>query len=80
MRFQDPDYWKTFVNRLHYALYAVSLGGVETIVSHPATMSHSSLTEEEQRQQGITDDLLRVSMGIESLNDLLADFQQALEG
>ncbi|OLZ08241.1 cystathionine gamma-synthase [Sulfobacillus thermosulfidooxidans] len=80
LRFQDPNYWKTFVNRLHYALYAVSLGGVETIVSHPATMSHASLTEEERRQQGITDDLLRVSMGIESLNDLLADFQQALEG
>lgn len=67
-----------FIKRLRYALYAVSLGGVETIVSHPATMSHQALSSSEQRAMGVTPGLLRVSVGIESAEDLIEDFGQAL--
>lgn len=67
-----------FVKSLRYALFAVSLGGVETIVSHPATMSHAGLDEETRKVMGVTPNLLRVSVGIEALDDLVDDFQQAL--
>jgi cystathionine beta-lyase/cystathionine gamma-synthase len=67
-----------FVSRLRYAIYAVSLGGVETIVSHPATMSHAALDSETRQSMGVTDQLLRVSVGIEAIDDLIEDFDQAL--
>ncbi|PSR20824.1 MAG: cystathionine gamma-synthase [Sulfobacillus acidophilus] len=66
------------VSRLRYAIYAVSLGGVETIVSHPATMSHAGLDAKTRQSMGVTDQLLRVSVGIEAIDDLLDDFHQAL--
>ncbi|MHB1952970.1 MAG: trans-sulfuration enzyme family protein [Sulfobacillus sp.] len=69
---------KEFVSRLHYAIYAVSLGGVETIVSHPATMSHAKMTPADRQAIGVTDQLLRISAGIEDVDDLIEDFQQAL--
>lgn len=74
----EPRAIQTFLSHLHYALYAVSLGGVETIVSHPATMSHQALSPMEQRTMGVTPGLLRVSVGIESVDDLIEDFDQAL--
>ena len=58
---------------------AVSLGGVESILSHPVTMSHACLSVEERLEQGVTDELLRLSCGIEDITDLLEDFKQALE-
>ncbi len=70
--------WKEFANGVHYAIFAVSLGGVETIVSHPATMSHAGMTPEERSMRGVSDNLLRVSVGIESINDLIGDFEEAL--
>jgi cystathionine beta-lyase/cystathionine gamma-synthase len=57
----------------------VSLGGVETLVCHPKTTTHSGNTPEELQHAGVTDGLVRVSVGIEDWEDLLEDFQQALE-
>ena len=58
---------------------AESLGGVESLVNHPETMTHASIPEPERRKIGITNSLIRLSVGIEDVNDLLADIEQALE-
>lgn len=58
---------------------AESLGGVETLISHPATMTHASVPFEKREQLGITDGLVRISVGIEDVEDILADLDQALE-
>lgn len=63
---------------LHLALVAPSLGGVETLVSRPATMSHVGLTAQQRHAAGIADGLVRVAVGIEDSADLVADFEQAL--
>ena len=55
-----------------------SLGGVETLISHPATMTHAALGEQGRRKIGLTDGMVRISVGIEDVNDLLADLEQAL--
>jgi cystathionine beta-lyase/cystathionine gamma-synthase len=68
-----------FLRNLELARNAVSLGGVETLACHPKTTTHSGYTEEESRQAGVTDGLVRVSVGIEHWRDLLADFEQSLE-
>ena len=68
-----------FLRHLRLARNAVSLGGVETLVCHPKTTTHSGFTEEQFADAGITDGLVRVSVGIEDWRDLLADFEQALE-
>lgn len=57
---------------------AESLGGVETLISHPATMTHASVPPDERRRLGITDGLVRISVGIEEVEDILADLDQAL--
>ena len=59
---------------------AVSLGGVETLICSPAETSHAKLSEEERRRIGITAELLRLSVGIEHVDDLLADLSRALDG
>ena len=59
---------------------AESLGGVESLIEHPATMTHASLPAGIQRQMGITPDLIRISVGIEDVADLIADLDQALGG
>jgi cystathionine beta-lyase/cystathionine gamma-synthase len=58
---------------------AESLGGVETLISHPATMTHASVPPEDRSRLGITDGLVRISVGIEDVEDLIADLEQALE-
>ena len=68
-----------FLRNIRLARNAVSLGGVETLVCHPKTTTHSGFTEEQFAQAGVTDGLVRVSIGIEDWRDLLADFEQALE-
>lgn len=68
-----------FLDRLRIARVATSLGGPETIVCHPATSTHASLTPDERTACGVTDGLLRVSVGLEDVGDLVADFEQALE-
>jgi cystathionine beta-lyase/cystathionine gamma-synthase len=55
-----------------------SLGGVESLISHPATMTHASVPETERARLGITDGLVRVSVGIEDVEDIIADLDQAL--
>ena len=57
---------------------AESLGGVETLISHPASMTHASVPAEDRRRIGITDGLVRISVGIEDVEDLIADLEQAL--
>ena len=59
---------------------AESLGGVESLINHPARMTHGSIPKEERERRGITDGLLRLSVGIESASDLIADLRQALDG
>jgi cystathionine beta-lyase/cystathionine gamma-synthase len=58
---------------------AESLGGVETLISHPATMTHASVPPERRLQIGITDDMVRISVGIEDVDDLKDDLTQALD-
>jgi len=60
------------------AAVAVSLGGVETIVSYPARMSHASMPKEEREKLGISDNLIRVSVGLEEIEDLIDDFSRAI--
>jgi methionine-gamma-lyase len=67
-----------FLDTLKVAKLAVSLGGTETLASHPAAMTHLSVPEERKAQLGITDNLVRISIGIEDADDLVADFEQAL--
>ncbi len=68
----------TMMNNMHLAQLAVSLGGVETLVQHPASMTHASMGKEVREQANITDGLVRFSIGIEDVNDILADIDQAL--
>jgi cystathionine beta-lyase len=68
-----------FLSKVEYAAAAVSLGGVETIASYPVRMSHAAMPAEERRRLGITDTLIRISVGLEDPEDLIADFDRALE-
>jgi cystathionine gamma-lyase/cystathionine beta-lyase/cystathionine gamma-lyase/homocysteine desulfhydrase len=70
---------KHLLDRLQVLSLAESLGGVETLISHPATMTHASVPEKLRAELGITDGMVRMSVGIEDVNDLLADLAQALE-
>ena len=67
------------LNALKVAKLAVSLGGTETLASAPAAMTHLSVPDERKKALGITDNLVRISIGIEDADDLIADFEQALE-
>ena len=58
---------------------AESLGGVETLISHPATMTHASVDVEKRERLGITDGLVRISVGLEDTDDIIADLDQALK-
>lgn len=68
-----------FLDALKLAKLAVSLGGTETLASHPASMTHLSVPDERKAMLGITDNLVRISIGIEDADDLIADFAQALD-
>jgi cystathionine beta-lyase/cystathionine gamma-synthase len=68
-----------FLRRLQLAHYAMTLGGYRTTLSHPVSSSHQCVPEEQRRKMGITFGLMRVSVGIENPDDLIADFRQALE-
>lgn len=76
---KDEKKVKSFFESLKVALFAVSLGGVETLVTHPSTLTHTEFPEEEKVARGVTQTLVRVAVGIENINDLIADFKQALE-
>ncbi|MBQ7698184.1 MAG: PLP-dependent transferase [Paludibacteraceae bacterium] len=70
---------KRFLSRLQVIALAESLGGVESLVELPSLMTHSSVAPEERAKIGITDTLVRLSVGIENVDDLIADFEQALQ-
>lgn len=70
---------ETFVEHIRLPIFAVSLGAVESILSHPATMSHAAMPKEEREKRGITDRLFRLSVGLEHINDLITDLDQALQ-
>ncbi len=70
---------KVLMNNLHLALLAVSLGGVETLIQHPASMTHAKVSKEGKIKAGITDDLIRLSVGIEDLKDIIADLENGLK-
>ncbi|MEY2903874.1 MAG: hypothetical protein RLY89_2980 [Bacteroidota bacterium] len=69
-----------FIDKLNMCVRAVSLGTVDTLISHPASMTHSSLSVEERLKYGITDGLIRMSVGIENIADILSDLDQSLAG
>ena len=73
------DEVKNFVGALEHFSLAESLGGVESLVAHPATMTHNSMTDEAKASAGIDDDLIRLSVGIEDADDLAADLSRALD-
>ena len=70
---------KEFVNALQCFTLAESLGGVESLVAHPATMTHASMDETARATAGIEDSLLRLSVGIEHADDLVTDLAAALD-
>ena len=65
------------MDRVQLATLAVSLGGVETLIEHPASMTHAGMSPRERLEAGITDGLVRYSVGIEDVEDLIADLEQA---
>lgn len=80
LRLLDETRAQAFLQGLKLPLVGVSLGGTETIASWPRTMSHASMPASERQRRGITDGVIRVSVGLEDISDLIADFQQSLEG
>lgn len=70
---------KNFINKLQMCVRAISLGTVDTLVSHPASMSHFGIPREERIKYGITDGLIRMSVGIENIEDIIHDLDQALQ-
>ena len=74
----DPEVMPKFLKALNIITLAQSLGGVESLICHPATMTHSGITAQARKTAGISDQLLRISVGLEDVNDLLGDLEQAL--
>jgi len=70
---------KAFLQKLELFALAESLGGVESLIEHPATMTHASVEKEEREKIGITDNFIRISVGIENVEDLIADLEQGFE-
>ncbi|MCL6586306.1 MAG: cystathionine beta-lyase [Anoxybacillus sp.] len=77
-RLADEEAVRTLVKHVKIPVFAVSLGAVESILSYPAKMSHAAMPKEEREKRGITDGLLRLSVGLEAADDLIADFDEAL--
>jgi cystathionine gamma-lyase len=69
---------RTFLKALRVWTCAESLGGVESLVDHPAIMTHASLPADVRRELGIADGLIRLSVGVEDVNDLIGDLERAL--
>ena len=67
------------MNSVKLCQLAVSLGGVETLIQHPASMTHLTMGKEARESAGITDGLVRLSVGIENVDDIIADISNALE-
>jgi cystathionine gamma-lyase len=78
---KDADLAETFRIASSFKVFtlAESLGGVESLINHPTTMTHGSIPKEEREKVGVTENLLRLSVGVEDIDDLLADLEQALK-
>jgi len=74
------DEAKRFLDRLKLCALAESLGGVETLICHPASMTHASIPREEREKQGFTEGLVRISVGVEDVEDLLEDLKSGFGG
>jgi cystathionine gamma-lyase len=70
---------RRFLENTHLFALAESLGGVESLINHPALMTHASVPEEQRQKLGITDSLVRLSVGVEDVRDLIDDLKSALE-
>src|SRR4029079_14369145 len=70
---------KKFINKLQMCVRAVSLGTCDTLLSHPASMTHHGVPKQKREQYGITDGLIRMSVGIENVADITTDLEQALK-
>ncbi|MGH1287510.1 methionine gamma-lyase [Bacillus toyonensis] len=70
---------QAFINDLHFITIAVSLGDTETLIQHPATMTHAAIPAELRKEMGIFDNLIRLSVGLESWEDIVSDLEQALK-
>ena len=68
-----------FMNKLKMCVRTVSLGTCDTLLSHPASMSHAGISREQRIKYGITDGLIRMNVGIENVRDIISDLEQALE-
>ncbi|MCM3111598.1 cystathionine beta-lyase [Lederbergia lenta] len=77
-RLENENAVRQFKENIKLPLFAVSLGGVESILSYPAKMSHAAMPKDEREKRGITDGLLRLSVGLEDPNDLIRDIEQTL--
>ncbi|MFA6125757.1 MAG: PLP-dependent aspartate aminotransferase family protein [Bacteroidales bacterium] len=73
------DAGKKLMDNVHLATLAVSLGGIETLIQHPASMTHAAMSKENKLAAGISDDLVRYSVGIEDAEDIISDLKEALE-
>lgn len=69
-----------FANTVSLPTLAVSLGNVDTLIQHPASMTHLAVPKDERLKTGITDGLIRLSLGVENYEDLLADIEKSLDG
>ena len=76
---ENEEALRTFVDHVQLPVFAVSLGAVETILSYPVKMSHAAMPADEREKRGITNSLLRISVGLENTDDLIQDFEQALQ-
>ena len=68
---------RKMINQLKVASIAVSLGDPETLIQHPASMTHANMPEEDRLAAGITNELIRLSVGLENIEDIIGDFEQA---
>lgn len=75
---ESEEIFRSFVNTVELPVFAVSLGAVESILSYPAKMSHAAMSADEREKRGITNSLLRLSVGLENPDDLIKDFEAAL--
>ncbi|MDD3666936.1 MAG: aminotransferase class I/II-fold pyridoxal phosphate-dependent enzyme, partial [Bacteroidales bacterium] len=69
---------KIVMDNVHMLMLAVSLGGIESLIQHPASMTHSKMTKADREKAGISDGLIRLAIGIEDVEDIIADLEQAL--
>ena len=76
---EDMEKIDKFMLKLEFAHYATTLGGIRSTLNHPCTSSHSHMPDEDRRKMGVTPGLFRLSVGIEDVDDLIADFSQALK-